>query len=229
MNRLFLLILFLTFSIFSGQIRMTWTLNQKAGMANISIKNEGLNFVIIPLNTSSLQAYYLENCIINEAEFDKSQLYFSPSLIVNNDSDKRQVESFSSTPSIDISKFDSLKSKLDSINETYNNKIYKWKKRNKIENINYAQLNFYLINHLLTLKPSEEIIFSLPFNLINISARDNGVYDSYILEHNKKHSASLSLCVDKNIYRYLTGKQKSKLKGAILFSGTIESNKISIQ
>jgi hypothetical protein len=208
---------------------MSWTLNRKVGIANINIKNEGTDIILMPLNKSSLQAYSSDNCIMNGATFDKFQFYFSPTVIVNNDSDKIQVETFSSTPYIDISKFDRLKSKSDSINERYNDKIYKGKKKNEIDSLNDAQVNFYLINHLLTLKPKEEISISLPFNLINISVKDNGIYDSYVLDQNKIYSAYLSICVDKNIYKYLTKKQKNRFKNITFFSGTLESNKIVIQ
>lgn len=227
-NFLFLII-FISSNNFSSQVKVEWQLDTEMKNAYITLYNNSTENIIIPIDKSSLQVYSNDNCYLSQDNWDKS--YPSLGLVLNiyeSDSQNR-AEIDSGFPYLDLENFDELKKKKDSIETIYSQKVDRWKQKNKIQKDNFAQINYYLVNNLIALKPKEKIKISLPFTLRNVTNQKYDQHDSYILMKNKQYYAYLSICIDENNYRYFTSKQKRKLKKYKLFTGKLESNKITLQ
>lgn len=227
-----LLILFFVL-ILSGeyysQVSIMWELDSKKENAVIVIYNNSNQKVAIPIDTSSLQAYFSDANIIKETNWTKGYPFLAPILNIYDYDTQNRIETNSSSPYFDISEFEKLKMEKDSIQKEYNSTIEKWKSKYKIQKDYMVQMNNYLFNNLIYLKRKEKIKFSVVFNLRNITNREDGLHDSYIIEKNKKYSAFLSLQIDKSMYSILTSLQQKKLKKYKFFTGKLESNKIEFK
>lgn len=109
--------------------------------------------------------------------------------------------------------------------------LRKWIKKNHFydKNINWVKKNHYLFNHLLFLNPHQKISFTKSLNLYQINkSRDIPYYNFYPLNNNINYTMFFRICIDKNIYKYLTIEQKKKMKNYTLFNGKISSNNIKL-
>ncbi|GAA5084183.1 hypothetical protein GCM10023210_03720 [Chryseobacterium ginsengisoli] len=224
----FQIFLFLILSnILYSQLVVKWELKENNEKAIIKIYNESKQNVIIPIDLKSFQAYFIN--IYNNSEWDKKYPFLAFKINVFDKISKNRVEINTSTPYLDISNFEKDRLKLDSITKNYESKINIWKKNNITLSNSEAQLNYYIIENLIYLKPNESLEFSILFDLRNITNQDNAIHYSYILEKNKSYTLFLSLHVKNDVYNYLTSYQKRKLKKYKLFTGSLESNKIELK
>lgn len=209
-----------------SQIKIEWVVDKNKEKADITIFNVSDDSIVFPLNKKSLQAYFVDNQLITRGNWSDQYPFFAPVLTVYDKTSQSRVSTDSSIPYSDHSEKEyrntSSQRKYDSI-------IKDWKKLNKIEDSFIAQVNYYIINHLIVLKPKEKIRFSTVFNLRNITNQENGIHDSYLLEEEIAYTALLTLDIDEANYDYLTQKQKQKYKKYKLFKGRVESNKIEIK
>ncbi|KPE48975.1 hypothetical protein [Chryseobacterium indologenes] len=209
-----------------SQIKIEWVVDKNKEKADITIFNVSDDSIVFPLNKKSLQAYFVDNQLITRDSWSGQYPFFAPVLTVYDKTSQSRVSTDSSIPYSDHSEKEyrntSSQRKYDSI-------IKDWKKLNKIEDSFIAQVNYYIINHLIVLKPKEKIRFSTVFNLRNITNQENGIHDSYLLEEEIAYTALLTLDIDEANYDYLTQKQKQKYKKYKLFKGRVESNKIEIK
>lgn len=222
-----LLLLIVTNSLYS-QLNISWKLDSKKENADIVIYNNSSENIAVAVDTLSLQGYFNDSHIISKENWNKNYPFLALTLTIYDDN-KNKLITNTSNPYYDLSEFQNMKSKRDSLEKEYNSIIKKWKIRNKIKNDHVAQINYYLVNNLLLIKPKSSIKFSVIFNLRNITNTKNNLLDSYILEADNKYNSFLTLNVDKSIEKYLTKEQKQKLKNYVFFTGRIESNKIELQ
>lgn len=215
-------------NIFS-QITVKWQLDLQDQQAKIEIYNQSNKKIALPLDTTSFQAYYKDNYVISRSEWNKDYPFYSFTINACDASTNKRIETHSSAPYIDLSDFEKQRSNIESANEDYNSKISFWKKNNNLTSDLSAEINYYLLHNLMFLQPKETKIFHVPYNLKNITNKDNTVHDSYLLEEDKNYNLFLSLQVKNDIYNYLTPHQKQKLKKYKLFTGSLESNKIEIK
>jgi len=221
------LLLFITNKFYS-QVYINWKLDSKGENAEITIFNNSNEDIAIPIDTLSFQAYFNDTHKITKENWNKNYPFFALTLNVY-DYNQNRLKANTDMPYLDSSEFIKTKNKIDSIQNKYTSIIKEWKINNNITNDNIAQINYYLLKNLILIKSKDKVKFSVIFNLRNISNKENGLYDSYIIEKDKKYSALLKLNIDKRTYNYLTREQKQKLKNYNLFTGRIESNKIEIR
>lgn len=222
-----LLLLIITNNLYS-QLNISWKLDSKKENADIIIYNNSNENIAVALDTLSLQGYFNDNNIISKENWNKNYPFLALTLNIY-DENKNKLITNTSNPYYDLSEFQKMKGKRDSLENEYNSMIKKWKIKNKIKKDHVAQINYYLLKNLLLIKPKDSIKFSVIFNLRNITNTENNLLDSYILEADNKYNSLLTLNVDKSIENYLTKEQKQKLKNYIFFTGRIESNKIQLQ
>lgn len=213
---------------FYTQIRITWELDSKKENAEVTVYNDSDKNIAIPLDTLSLQGYYSDSDRITEKNWNKDYPFFALTLNIYENSKKR-IKTNSGAPYFDMSKFEEIKNKKDSIQNEYNFVIKQWQAKNKIQKDFTAQINYYLLKKILLIKSKDKIKFSVIYNLRNITNTENGLHDSYQLEFGKNYFASLTLNINSLIYKYLTKDQKQELKKYELFEGKIESNKIELK
>ncbi|WBV60640.1 hypothetical protein PFY12_00645 [Chryseobacterium camelliae] len=208
--KIYLLYSFLLFSFnLSGQIKIEWSLNVIKQKADIIIRNESNKNVVIPIDTTSLQAYFSDDQIIKESNWSENYPFFALALQIYNYENQERVLTNSSAPYLDV---DELNLKKDSISKKYKDKINSWKIKNRIKKENIAQINYYLVNNLRFLEPKDELKFEVAYNLRNITNQEIGVHDSYILEKGKKYFGFISFRTDRTIYDFLTDDQKKSIK-----------------
>jgi hypothetical protein len=212
-----------------SQVSIKWELDSKKGNANIIISNDSDENIAIPLDTLSLQAYFSDSNKIVEENWNERYPFFALTLNVYNSNTQDRIETNSSTPYFDVSKFEKLKPKMDSIQNESNSFIKRWQRDNNIQKDYIGQINYYLLKSLFLMKPKDKIKFSVIFNLLNITNQENSIHDSYLLEKGENYTSSLTLNIDKSVYNYFTKEQRQKLKKYKLFTGKIESKRIALQ
>lgn len=106
-------------------------------------------------------------------------------------------------------------------------RILKWKKQNKFTSDIDAIRNLYISENLILLEPKQKINIEMEMDIYNIRRGNTYFYNYYVLTNGKKYNLSVNVCVDKNIYNYLTEEQKKSLKKYKLFTGNLESNNLS--
>lgn len=203
-------------------------LDSKKEKADIIIYNSSNENIAVALDTLSLQGYFNDNNIISKENWNKNYPFLALTLNIYDD-DKNKLITNTTNPYYDLSEFQKMKGKRDSLENEYNSMIKKWKIKNKIKKDHDAQINYYLLKNLFLIKPKDSIKFSVIFNLRNITNTENNLLDSYILEADNNYNSLLTLNIDKSIENYLTKEQKQKLKNYIFFTGRIESNKIQLR
>lgn len=226
-------VFFFLFSIISNslfcQIAIKWEVDLKTQKAEVRIYNYSKEKIAFPLDTKSFQAYFTDNYIVSESNWDRNYPFYSFTINAYDIVSKNRIETYSGTPYLDLSDFEKQRTSIESLNRNYNSKISEWKNKNGLEKDFDAQINYYLIQNLIFLKPKDEKSFSIPFDLKNITNKNNAIHDSYLLEKNKSYVLFLSLQVRNDIYNYLTPSQKQKFKKYKLFAGSLESNKIELK
>ncbi|ASK32525.1 hypothetical protein CEY12_21625 [Chryseobacterium sp. T16E-39] len=214
---------------FYSQVYIRWELDKKKESADITIYNDSKENIIIPIDTLSLQAYFVDSNKISEENWNGSYPFLALTLNVYDSDTQNRIETYSSTPYFDLSQFEKLKNKTDSIQNVHNSLLRKWQRANNIQKDYIAQINYHLFKSLLFIKPKDKIEFSVNFNLLNVTNQENSIHDSYLLEKGKNYNSSLTLNIDTSVYNYLTKTQKQKLKKYRLFTGVLEINKITLQ
>ena len=216
------------FGQFKAQIKINWQLDSQKKIANITLYNESNENIIIPIDTTSLQPYYSDNYNIIQHEWIDQYPFFGLTINIYDNFEQKNVETYLHSE-IDLSEFEKIKIKNDSIKKEFNIKIEKWGKKNNVPKSD-VKINYYIMNNLLLLKPQEKIVFHVPFNLKNITNRDVGPLQGfYVLDNEKENIGYLSISIDKEAYiKYLTKSQRKKLNRYKLFTGSIKSNKINI-
>lgn len=226
-------VFFFLFSIISNnlfcQITVKWKLDLDTHKAKVEIYNDSMEKIAFPLDTKFFQAYFSDNYNVSESNWDRNYPFYSFTINVFDIATQNRLETNSGTPYLDLSDFEKQRANIESINRNYNSKISAWKNKNGLEKDFNAQLNYYLIQNLIFLRPKERKSFSIPFDLKNITNKNNAIHDSYLLEKDKSYVLFLSLQIRNEIYNYLTLPQKQKLKKYKLFAGSLESNKIELK
>lgn len=226
--QLFILFIAVSNNLFC-QITVKWQLDLDFKQAKIEIYNHSNKKIVLPLDTTSFQAYFKDNYVMSRSEWNKDYPFYSFTINTYDALTNKRMETHSSTPYLDLSDFEKQRSNTESANKDYSSKIDSWKKNNNLKSDLNAEINYYLLRNLMFLQPKETKIFYVPYNLKNITNKDNTIHDSYVLEENKNYTLFLSLQVKNDIYNYLTPHQKQKLKKYKLFTGSLESNKIEIK
>jgi len=212
-----------------SQINVKWKLNLKTQQATVYVHNEGNKKIAFPLDTKSFQAYFSDNYVVSQSEWNKDYPFYSFTINVYDVINNKLIETNSTTPYLDLSDFEKQKANIKLNNKNYNSKIRLWKKMHNLKNDLDAEINYYLMQNLILLEPKEEKSFSIVFNLRNITNKNNIVQDSYVLEKNRDYLVFLSLFVKNDVYNYFTPSQKEKLKKYKFFTGSLESNKIELK
>lgn len=227
MKKIIMSVIFFLYGIFYAQIDLKIKfLNEKKSVMEITISNNTNDYYIVPFDQKGFKAYHSDEVCSNLNNLDYPYSFFAPTLmlkdIVHNSIEESSIRSYHGDI-LDDKNYQKLK-KLEQENK---NRIFKWKEKNKFSSQEDAIRNLYLYENLITLKPKEILNIKIELDVYNIRRGDTYFYDYYILTNNKKYDLSINLCADESIYNYLTEKQKVKFKKYKLFTGQIESNKIS--
>lgn len=104
-------------------------------------------------------------------------------------------------------------------------KIKEWKETKKITDELFATYNWYMMTHMVTILPHEKISYKLYFNpfLKKMSEYSDRLY-CYQLDSKIPYNVTFNLILNKNLYQFLTIKDKKKYPD--LFIGTISSNSL---
>ncbi|MGE8555720.1 MAG: hypothetical protein ACN6OB_17515 [Chryseobacterium jejuense] len=215
-----LIFIFFTFYIF-GQLKLGIELI--GADAYIKISNNSKEDYVLPIDKYHFRPYELE-C---DAFFDYEDEFPAFGLMVNvlsPDGNKEDyVVGYNRKP-----KFDSLVRVMDLKRNNLKEKILDWSKKNNIKDHNLAFINYNIINNLVYLKSGEELIFKIKLDLNNITNQEL-IFYNYILEHSKKYKLYLTLCNFKEINKYLTSAQKSRLKDYNFFTNKLDSNIVELK
>jgi hypothetical protein len=200
------------------------------------INTSNFNYAI-PIDTSDIKPDFFGNSCDYKYENDnifaeKNDMLFRISFI-NNSNSKFEDEIYNFPTPQDVAHSEIIKyeyyRKKDSVEKIFNNKIESWVKANNFKKIDSnSKINYLLCSNLLLLKPKQEFIYNIKINSAKLYSSRMHETETYYYYYNLKNDVDYSFmliyCVDKMIYKYLTKKQKEKLKGYKLFSGNLNSN-----
>ena len=201
---------------------MKWEYSKGHETALVSIRNNSTENMVIPLDLKTIKPYFENQCSMDDYEF--SYPILGMTLLVDNRIE-RIVGKVRNREILDKKdNFAEIVKERQKIYNEYLNSLKKWMKKNKISNIDFAEKNYYLSNHLVIIKAGQQIEFKVVINFDNITNQKNIYY--YPINWIEKNESMLSICIDSSIYDYLTEKQRKQLNKYKLFMGHIESNKI---
>lgn len=223
-----LLILLLLGSMYlNAQIKMVVKIINKydGKRLNISIVNSSSDTYVIPIDTIGYKTYHSENKCTN---FDMIRNYpdlgIIPMITRNNNN---YIESLLENRGMLLSDKNLYRNSDEKYKRERKYIINQWGKQNRIKGKGYKWLNinYYLYNHLIILKPHQEITFEKKFDHKKINEYPEiYFYDYYPLEKGIIYDIFLKICVDESIYEYLTQKQKDNFKNYYFFKGELVSN-----
>ncbi|MBW8361002.1 MAG: hypothetical protein K0M56_02305 [Kaistella sp.] len=219
----------LLFSTVTAQITHQVTVIKKISHSKFIIKAEFINesdqTYIIPLDTTGLKAYYPDEiCGMDQMEFPYK--YFAPAVLLHNQKGEN-VHANLKSYNVPEESMSLLSKEFDSLRQQYKTRISEWAKKEHISDFKTAEQNFYIMNNLIVLKPGKSFTYEIVLDLYKVNRSELFLnFDSYMLTVNSTFTFRSLLCADKNIYSYLTKKQKKQLKKYKLFKGIIESNRI---
>jgi len=217
-------VIFFLYGIFSAQIDLKIKLlNEKKSVMEITISNNTNDYYIVPFDQKGFKAYHSDEVCSNLNNLDYPYSFFAPTLILKDSIDNNIEESSIRSYHLDVLN-NRNSQKLKKIEQENKNRILKWKEKNNFSSKEDAIRNLYLYENLIMLKPREVLNIKIELDVYNLRRGNTYFYDYYILTNNKKYNLSINLCVDKDIYKYLTGKQGKRFERYKLFSGQIESN-----
>ncbi len=217
------IILFL-YGIFSSQIDLKVKfLSEKKSVIEITISNNTNDYYIVPFDQKGFKAYHSDEVCSNLSSLDYPYSFFSPTLMLKDSIDNSIEESSIRSYHVDVLN-NKNSQKLKKIEQENKNKILKWKEKNNFSSNKDAIRNLYIYENLIMLKPREILNIKIDLDVYNIRRGNTYFYDYYILKNNRKYDLSINLCVDGDIYKYLTEKQRKRFERYKLFSGQIESN-----
>lgn len=225
MNKKFFLILiiFLLPKIVKSQIAVMFSMELDRKSAIITIKNNSTKNYALPVELTNLKAYY-ENDIV--CEYFNS--YHAPlhglsfSLKLTDSKTKQVLEPQRTHVNID---FDTLQNYLTENKQCFSldQEKQNWQLTHKIKDKAKADLNYYIFNNLILLRPNQNMSYRILIDLDNISSEIYFV-DKYDVKPNTKYFFQLYTEINDCIYDVLTPVQKKELKDYTLFTGKIESN-----
>lgn len=215
----------LLYNISNSQIKIFWSYSKVDGIAQINVYNVSNHDIVLPLDLRSLKPYQDNQCSMNDYEFPYPILALT--LLVNdgNENISGNINNIE-IPDSDT-EFKKIVEERKDNNRKYLSMIENWSKKNKLKDLNFAKSNYYLTNNLIILKSKKSFKFRTKVNFDNITD-EKYIYYYYPVDLTRKNEVSLSLCIDANVYNYLTEKQKQKLKKYQFFTGNIQSNPIKL-
>ncbi|MDH6252581.1 hypothetical protein M2347_002308 [Chryseobacterium sp. H1D6B] len=222
-----LIIIALCFYILSfGQIEIkiiSLKKEPKGEKLSVSITNLTNDYYVVPFDESSFKGYNSEEVCNDLKTLDYPYNFFALSLIfkdkMKNEPENSLTRSFH-PQDLDQKEADRVHLKYQKKKE----KLISWKKKNNFQTDLEAERNFYIMNNLLFLSPKEKKILNLEMDIFTIMRGDTMFYDYYNLQNGKEYNFNVKLCADRNIYNYLTEKQKHYLQKYKFFEGQLESN-----
>lgn len=235
MRKYLILVSILLFSLTYAQVTHKVTIKEKINdnqfIIKIELNNLSNDSYIIPIDTTGFKAFYPdEMCGLFNTEYPYK--YFSPTILIQNSKSKENLEGYARTYDLPETSIPKIEKHIDSSLQKRKILISDWAIKENIKNIKIAEKNFYLMKHLMILKPKESLIYETHLDIFNIKRSEFSLnFDSYLISPNNEYEFSSIVCIDRKVYNYLTKSQKRKLnlKNYRLFTGKIESNKIAIK
>ncbi|SDQ50389.1 hypothetical protein SAMN05421664_1839 [Chryseobacterium soldanellicola] len=237
-----LLIIFIfMFHIFNSQIKININVventhyeirNEKRYKLLIKITNESTQKYILPIDITGFKNYMSEEPCSN---FNLIDFYPDLGFLPMFKNEITYIEGSGINYPHLVNNKRELKKYQNKINRYKKNKsikLNKWIKDNKLNKVSkeWAEINQYLLSNLLTLNSEQSFSFEIYFNPLQYNyVKLYGSSYSYPIESNKTYQFSLQLCIEKNIYQYLTEDQKDKFKDYKFFNGKIMSNEIDFK
>lgn len=107
-------------------------------------------------------------------------------------------------------------------------RINKWKESKKITDELFATYNWYIMNHMVTILPHQNIKYKLYFNPF-LKKTDNYSASLYYLQMDPKipYNVTFRLILKKNLYKFLS--KEDKMKYPDLFMGIVTSTPLTLK
>ncbi|UEQ76949.1 hypothetical protein [Chryseobacterium arthrosphaerae] len=191
----------------------------------ITITNQTNKYYALPFDKKGFKGYNIEELCSNLNTLDYPHRFFAAALIFKDAQNKDTIESLIGNYHTNrLSDKNAKRIKREGLKEK--ERILKWKDENNLTSDTDAARNLYINENLLLLGPKEKLNIEMEMDIYNIRRGDIYFYNYYVLTNGKTYNLSVKLCAEKDLYNYLTERQKRKLKKYIFFSGKIESNTI---
>lgn len=195
---------------------------------DIDIYNNSNEVYIIPLDTLDLRPF---DNYYKWKNFDNAEIIYgslSLTLFVKEKNDIDYLSAIFKSPHIDEQKLNQMEKQFSIESKLKSKKLEKWRKKNKIDNGINVEKNFYLVNNLIIIKPKQKLTIH---RKIDNEFRQE-ILRSYILDYiyamkgNTDYEIFIQLDVPQDINKFLTKKQRKKIKKFKIFEGQVKSNLI---
>ncbi|MCW3167669.1 hypothetical protein OMO38_03925 [Chryseobacterium sp. 09-1422] len=224
MNKLFFLIFFPFF--IKSQIGVSFFTELDRKSVVVTITNHSSKNYVLPLEMTNLKPYWEgENSCETLSYYHSQSHQLSFSLKLTDSKTNIALEPQDTHVNLD---FDFIEKELKKNNDCYNinSELKKWQQKFKIKDQKAAELNYYIYNNLIFLKPNQKIKFRLLTDLQNISNELYFVY-RYDTKPDKRYRFELLIEINNCAYDILTPEQKEEMKDYSFFTGKLQSNKLN--
>jgi len=224
MKKIIISTIFFLYSISFAQIDIKiHFLDEKKSKMIITVVNQTNEYYAVPFDKKGFKAYNFEELCSNLNTLDYPHRFFAPVLIFKDPENNNIIESLIGNFHIErLSEKNTKRIKREKLKES--ERILKWKEQNHYTSDTDAIRNLYINENLILLAPKGKLNIEIEMDVYNIRRGNTYSYNYYVLTNNKKYNLSIQLCADKNIYNYLTEKQKKYLEKYKFFTGNLESN-----
>lgn len=194
----------------------------KVNFANLSAENYA-----IPIDTTGFRAYYSPQ-ICNKVEYPDK--YFAPVLFFKEEKSETYIQANSGSYDIYEMNSENLEKQARIKLQKRKDKIKNWMFKKQLENFEEAEENYNIIKNIVFLKPEQNFSYETLLDLSDIRRSDISLnHDRYSLDKKTDYYFSLSVCIDKNIYKVLTSKQIKQHKDYRFYDGRLDSNIINFR
>jgi hypothetical protein len=222
-----IIIINLVFGQVSFKILNLKNIDHNKYLLRIDITNETNKKLAIPLDTTWFRGYFSSEICPKFEEIEYP--YLAPTVLIM-DKNQQYIEAHSANLGYIDEKYIKLDNKFSSKKNKKQILIDNWMKRENISDYSKAVTNLYLMNNIILMQPKQNFSYEIQLDISEIKySKISALHDEYPLKIDEKYNLSLAICIDKQVYNYLTPSQIKKLKKYDLFTGKIESNKFEIR
>jgi hypothetical protein len=232
MNKYFLIYLLLlinniTYSQIKFTVSIAKVIDNDKYILKINFANQSKENYAIPVDTTGFRAYYSPQ-ICNKVDYPDK--YFAPVLLFKDEKSETYIQANSGSYDIPEMAIENLEKQARIKLRKRKDKIKNWMIKNQFKIFEEAEENYNVIKNIIFLKPTQSFSYEIMLDLSDIRRSNISLnHDRYSLDEKSSYHLSLSVCIDKSIYKLLTSKQIKQNKTYKFYDGRLDSNIINFK
>lgn len=201
------------------------TIDNHTYILKVNLTNQSQENYAIPIDTTGFRAYYSPQIC---SKIDYPDKYFAPVLLFKEEKSDVYIQANSGSYDLYEPIIENLEKQAAIKLQKRKNIIKNWMIKNQFKTIEEAEENYNVVNNIVFLKPKQKFSYELRLDISDIRHSEISLnHDRYYLNKNNNYFFSLSICIDKSVYKLLTNQQIKQNKEYKFYHGRLDSNIIN--